>query len=303
MNIETKFIESIIEHKYMSKTKITIFIVLFSTFILKAQEEQPKYNPIKAHSISLKLLGSPTYPLGISYSQMISNRLSMEIGVGILSTGVGVDYYITNPRKHRFNLNIGLNGSYNYDGFPMIYIPLGFSYLSKGSFQFNLNAGLLYSENVSSNENGKNISPWFGLTISKRFGKDIESLKNEQKTELSNIISLRLGFVLPFIGINYERLLTPNIGLEASIGLIGASAGANVYFPSIKPGKIGFKTGLTQGVMIFPFLGIETSTYLPFGINYLSKSCYVLSIDVGPQYWLSYKDLSPGYTVKIGKLF
>ena len=34
MNIETKFIESIIEHKYMSKTKITIFIVLFSTFLI-----------------------------------------------------------------------------------------------------------------------------------------------------------------------------------------------------------------------------------------------------------------------------
>ena len=287
----------------MTKIKIAIFLILFAPGMLNAQDEQPITNPIKAHSISLKLLGSPTWPLGISYGQMLTDRLSMEMGVGVFSFGAGVDYYITNPRKHRFNLNTGLYGSYNYDGFPMVYIPLGVSYLGKKSSQYNINAGVLYAENVSSLENGNDISPWFGLTISKRFGQDIETLKSEQKTELSNIISLRLGFVLPFIGINHERLLSPNLGLEASIGFIGASAGANVYFPSIKPGKIGFKTGLTQGVLINPLAGVETSTYIPIGISYLAKSSFVLSIDCGPQYWYSDQDLSPGFSAKIGKAF
>ena len=287
----------------MIKIKIAIFLILSTPSILNAQDEQPISNPIKAHSISLKLFGSPTLPLGISYGQMLTDRLSMEMGVGILSFGAGVDYYITNPRKHRFNLNTGLYGSYNYDGYPMIYIPLGVSYLGKKSFQYNINAGVLYAENVSISGNGENVSPWFGLTISKRFGQDIETLKSEQKTELSNIISLRLGFVLPFIGVNYERLLSPNLGLEASIGFIGASAGANVYFPSIKPGKIGFKTGITQGVMIFPLLGVETSTYLPLGISYLTKSSFVLSIDCGPQYWYTDQEFLPGFSAKIGKAF
>jgi hypothetical protein len=287
----------------MSKIKAAIFLILFAPGMFNAQDEQPIANPIKAHSISLKLLGSPTWPLGISYGQMITDRLSMEMGVGFFSFGAGVDYYITNPCKQRFNLNTGLYGSYNYDGFPMVYLPLGVSYLSKKNFLFNFNAGVLYAENVGFSLNGNNVSPWFGLTMGKRFGQDVKAIKSEKKTEKMNIISARLGFIFPFVGVNYERLLNPNLGLEASIGFIGVSTGANVYFPSIKPGKIGFKTGVTQGLIIFPFAGVETSTYLPIGINYLSKSSFVLGVDFGPQYWYGDKEVLPGFSVKIGKAF
>lgn len=285
----------------MSKIKLAIFLILFAPCILKAQDEKPEYNPIKAQSISLRFFGAPTWPLGISYGQMLTDRLSAEIGLGIYSLGAGVEYYFTNPRKHRLIWNTGLYFSFNYDAEPMLYLPLGISYISKKSFQYNLNAGVLYGENVS--VSGNNISLRLGLTISKRFGEDLETIKSEKQTELLNIISVRLGFVFPFIGINYERLLTPNIGLEASIGVLGVSAGANVYFPSIKPGKIGFKTGLTQGVNVDPNGGIEMSTYVPFGINYLANNSFVFSFDVGPQYWYANKDFLPGFSVKIGKAF
>lgn len=287
----------------MLKIKCTLLIILLFIYKLNAQEEHPKTYQLKAHLVSLKLLGSPSWPLGISYGQMLTNKLSMEIGVGFFSSGVGFDYYFTNLRKHRFNMNTGLYGSINYDGFPMIYLPLGFSYLSKGNFQFNLNAGALYSENVSSLENGENISPWFGLTISKRFGQDVETLKNVQKIELKNIISARFGFISPYIGINYERLFNANIGIEATVGFLGVSTGVNFYLQSLKPGKIGFKTGINQGILIIPLLGIETSTYLPFGLTYLSKNCYVLSLDFGPQYWHNDNDFLAGYSIKIGKAF
>ena len=113
----------------MTKTKIAILFIFFASRILIAQTEETLTNSIKAHSVSIKLLGSPTLPLGISYGQMLSDRLSMEMGVGVFSFGAGVEYYITNPRKHRFNLNTGIYGSYDYDGFPMIDLPLGVSYL------------------------------------------------------------------------------------------------------------------------------------------------------------------------------
>ena len=284
----------------MSKIKHVIFLILFAPGILSGQDEQPETNPIKAHSISLRLIGPPTLPIGISYGQMLTDRLSMEIGVGIFSLGAGVEFYITNPRKHRFNLYTGVYGSVFYFDNPMFYLPLGVSYMGKKNFQFNVDAGVLYEENSVF---GNSTSPWFGLTISKRFGQDVETLKGEKQTELLNIISIRLGFVFPLIGINYERLLTPNIGLEASIGFLGVSAGANVYFPSVKPGKIGFKIGLTQGVNINLFSGIETSTYLPIGINYLAKNSFVFNIDVGPQYWYGDKELLPGFSIKIGKAF
>jgi hypothetical protein len=287
----------------MSKIKLAIFLTLIAPCISKAQDEQPKTNPIKAHSISLRFIGSPTWPLGISYGQMLTDRLSIEMGVGIFSLGAGLEYYITNPRKHRFNLNTGLYGSFNYDGYPMFYIPLGVSYISKKSFQYNINAGVLNAKNVSFSENGNNVSPWFGLTIGKRFGEDVGISKNTKHTELSNIIGIRLGLIYPLIGISYERLLSPNIGLEASIGFLGVSLGSNVYFPSLKPGKIGFKTGITQGVNHNLLAGIGKSTYLPFGINYLSQDSFVFSIDGGPQYWYHDKEFLPGFSIKIGKAF
>jgi hypothetical protein len=286
----------------MTKIKIAIFLILFAPGMLNAQVEQPITNPIKAHSISLKLFGAPTWPLGFSYGQMISDRLSMEMGVGIMSLGAGFEYYITNPRKNRFNLNTGLYGSVNIDRYPMFYVPLGVSYIGKNSFQYNINAGVLYAENVNLSGNDNIFSPWFGLTISKRFGEDVEILRNAKKTESLNIISVRLGLVYPFIGINYERLLNPNIGLEASIGFLGVSAGANVYFPSIKPGKIGFKTGIIQGVNHNIF-DIGISTYVPFGFNYLTKNKIVFSFDVGPQYWHHHEEFFVGFSLKLGKAF
>lgn len=287
----------------MTKTKIAILFIFFASRILVAQTEETLSNSIKAHSVSIKLLGSPTLPLGISYGQMLSDRLSMEMGVGVFSFGAGVEYYITNPRKHRINLNTGIYGSYDYNGFPMIYLPLGVSYLGKNHFQYNLNVGLLYAQNENFIDNRNKTSPWFGLTISKRFGQDIETLMSEEETDFSNVICARLGFVFPFVGINYERLLNPNLGLEATIGLIGASAGVNVYFSSIKPGKLGFKSGLSQGISVIPLEGIENSTYMPIGFSYLASSSFVFSVDFGPQYWYSEKKFLTGFSVKIGKAF
>ena len=143
----------------------------------------------------------------------------------------------------------------------------------------------------------------FGLTIGKRFGQDVKTLKGVKQTELLNIVSVKLGYVSPFIGINYERLVNSHLGLEASIGILGVSAGANVYFPSIKPDKFGFKTGLTQGVSVFPLIGVEMSTYMPFGINYLSKGSFVFGLDAGPQYWYDNKEFSAGFSIKMGKAF
>ena len=59
-------------------------------------------------------------PIGVSYSQMLNNRLSFEMGVGIFSAGVRLDVYLTNPRLHRLNLLTGLAGAITYDAYPMV---------------------------------------------------------------------------------------------------------------------------------------------------------------------------------------
>lgn len=131
------------------------------------------------------------------------------------------------------------------------------------------------------------------------------------KQELSNIMSssLRLGAEYPLIGLNYERLLNPNLGLEASIAMFGAFAGANVYYPSFQPGKIAFKLGVMHGAIWEFYGGFEATTYIPIGlsyftnrISYLSNRSYVLSLDCGPL-WVKYDNVAPGFSVKLGWAF
>ncbi|MGA1666921.1 MAG: hypothetical protein ACO39U_08070 [Bacteroidia bacterium] len=124
------------------------------------------------------------------------------------------------------------------------------------------------------------------------------------KQELSNIMSssLRLGAEYPLIGLNYERLLNPNLGLEASIAMFGAFAGANVYYPSFQPGKIAFKLGVMHGAIWEFYGGFEATTYIPIGLSYFSNWRYVLSLDCGPL-WVKYDNVAPGFSVKLGWAF
>jgi len=66
-------------------------------------------------------LGVPVWPVGIAYIQMLIDRMALHIGAGALSSGLGFEYYVTNPRKQRFNVTAALYGSMNYEGFLMGY--------------------------------------------------------------------------------------------------------------------------------------------------------------------------------------
>ena len=126
---------------------------------------------------------------------------------------------------------------------------------------------------------------------------------SQNKSTPYNIISARIGFLFPFIGFNYERLITPKIGIETSVGFLGASLGANLYFTGVKSKKLSFKTGIMHGLSINFFDGIEMMTYFPVGINYLSKRNMILGLDGGLQYWYSGNEILPGFSFKLGQAF
>ena len=288
----------------MSRNLLTIFLVLFAPGLVTAGNRWSSSGGIKAQSVSVKVLGPPAWPLGLSYGQMLTERLSLELGVGLLSCGAGFDYYLTNPRERGFAFHTGLYGGYIFDSYPIFHIPVGVSYFGNSNFQYSLNSGLFYEHlRPGADPNSSKYSHWLGLSISKRFGQEAGYSRSESATDDKNIVSARAGFVFPLAGLGYERLLSPNLGLEATIGFIGASAGANVYLPAMKPGKLGFKTGFSYGVMVIPMIAVMTSAYVPIGLNYLSRSNFVLSVDAGPQYWYSDGDYLLGFSVKVGRVF
>ena len=288
----------------MKNTIALVGLLTFSTLTNGQDNLSPKIT-IKSSSISLGLVGAPSTPIGLSYGQMLSERFSFEIGAGILSAGAGFNFFLTNPARHRLNLHTGLFAAVTYDGYPMLYLPVGVTYFGKRNFQYGADIGLLYSEGVGSTVSGPPESFWFGLKIGYRFGKDLATLRAEPRIERKNIISLILGFGDPLFGITYERLITPFWGAEAGLGIFGVTAGSRFYFPALVPGHLNFHIGVSEswGFMLF-IGGNGFRTYFPVGITILGKNNIRFSVDMGPQIWhQDNNDVTPSFSVRLGKAF
>lgn len=287
------------------KSKFILIILLVIPLILNAQNGSSPGLAIKSNSISLELLGAPAWPIGVTYGQMLNNRLSFELGVGIFSAGARLDVYLTNPRLHSLNLFTGLSGAVSYDAYAMFYLPLGLSYLGKKNFQYSIDGGLMWSPGVTSHDEESYFSPWFGLKVGYRFGEDIATLKKAEKTTVKNIFSLQLGWFDVMVGAVYERLITPFWGLEAGLGFLGASAGTKFYFPSITPGHVSFLAGASES-WGFDFWNGSSGlkTYIPIGLSLLSKGNFLFSIDGGPQMWHQEdNDIQFSFSLRVGKAF
>ena len=236
---------------------------------------------------------------------MLNNRLSFELGVGIGSAGARVDVYLTNPGIHRFNVYTGLSASVTYEAFPMVYLPVGLTYFGEKNFQYSIDGGVMWSEGVSLSGEDVNVSPWFGLKVGYRFGEDLATLKQMEKTEKKNIISLQMGWYDVMAGVVYERLITPFWGIEAGAGFLGASAGTKFYFPAIIQGQVGFHVGVSESlgfVFMNGYSGIKT--YLPVGINLLTRNNFSYSLDAGPQIWhQENNDILLSFALRVGKAF
>ncbi|MBE0638180.1 MAG: hypothetical protein IH598_06660 [Bacteroidales bacterium] len=281
--------------------KITIFFFLILPMVLSGQSEAGSPNKIKANSISLGIVGAPAWPIGISYGQMLTDRFSFEMGAGIRSAGAGFNYYLTNPGIDRLNFHTGFFASINYDGFPMYYLPVGATYFAKNNLQYSADVGILSSngvEGVTFSESSTNPSLWFGLKVGYRFGEDVATLNSKEKTSLKNIVSLNLGASDPYVGVYYERLLTPNFGAEAGVGILGASLGVKFYFPAIRNGRLNFHLGASQGYGYG-----EWKAYFPIGVNVLTNKNFRFSLDAGPQIWYDTNDITPSFSIRLGKAF
>ncbi len=288
------------------KTRLFLVIFLTITLIVSGQNQVDEGKMLKSNSISLNLVGGPAWPAGITYGQLLTDHISFEMGAGIFSAGAGIQYYITNPRTHKFFPYTGLVGMVSYGADPMLYIPAGISILGKKNFQISADAGILFSKVTSLSGNGANPSPWFGIKIGKRFGEDSKDLQEREHTSYKNIVSINIGYFDILLGVVYERLISSYWGIEAGIGLIGVSLGTKVYFPAIINNHLGFHVGAVSSTGAFPWIGpTGFKTYFPLGINYLSDSRFRFSFDVGPQYWFNSdeENLRPGINLRLGKAF
>jgi len=263
--------------------------------------------PFKSNSLSIGLLGAPAYAAGLSYEHMFTRRIALEAGVGIFASGLGVKYYITDPKQRRLNYYTGPYFMVYYDNPSMMYyLPVGISYYTKKNMQFSFDAGIMVSEAVDPNP-----SPWIGAKIGYRFGKEFSvpesQVAQSSGNEKKNFISISGGSTTPVIGIVYERVIAGYFGLEGGIGLFSAGAGVKLYPFRLREDNVSFHIGASQFIFAFPMIGSSWNTYVPIGFDYLTSNNIRYSLDAGPSFqWDNGYDpssLMPGVNLRIGKAF
>jgi hypothetical protein len=300
-----------------------LLLLLFAPFSSKAQNSKTAIH-VKPYSIAVGTWGTSPF-IGTALDFRISERFFLEAGIGWgieANAAAGFKYYISNPSKRRLNLYTGLyyttlNIEWAYDsllgkmdygytsGGNSLIVPVGLTYLSKRNFQVNFNSGVIFDE--------KSITPYFGLNFGFRFGQDLASLKDIVATSNKNFISASLLGNTPTIGVVYERLITPFIGVEAGLGLSSIGFGSKLYFTKLTDLKPCFYVGVSQNYQkIFQIGGYNNDrgntwkTYFPIGLTRISSNRIRIGLDIGPKInWESYYDLSPHVAInfRIGKAF
>ena len=163
------------------KRFIFTFAVLFITVISYSQDanstpsftnKQSGKNPnrFRNNSLAYSLSGATQY-LGISYDRIFSKRSSAELGLGILSVGLGFKVYWYKIQNNKFNYHTGLTALYCGDPLtnPSMknYLPIGISYLLKDGLIFAADLGPLTSYDLS--DKSRTFSLYGNLKAGVRF--------------------------------------------------------------------------------------------------------------------------------------
>ena len=132
---------------------ILFFISLTTPYL--AQETNVKENIISFNG------GGTSTTFGISYNRIINEKLSLELGAGMLGVGLGINFYSFKPIKRKqFNPFWGIRSSFNLQGSGgsriINYSPFGVSCFTK-KICFEIDLGPAYIIQLA--PNGKQIHP------------------------------------------------------------------------------------------------------------------------------------------------
>lgn len=162
----------------MKKLILITSIVLFSSTVY-SQDHKKGFDGLKMNAVSFNLLGT-TPVVGLTYERIVSDYMSLEIGVGSNSFGVGTKIMPFKIKASTMMFTTGLSIVYaDYkDGFlasgkrTQFYVPIGISYYGIKGFNFGIDAGPAYrafANDANSNVDDNGFIPWAGIKIGMRF--------------------------------------------------------------------------------------------------------------------------------------
>jgi len=157
----------------MTKNNIlVIFSILFISFSSIAQETTSGIEGMRKNAISFNILGTTPF-VGITYDRLVSENLSVEIGVGIPSVGAGFKYYPWGIKESKMLFHVGLTGtiisakaldiwgsSEDNAGIFVAYLPIGVSFFGEKGFNLGVDLGPAVAAK---------FAPWGNVKVGYRF--------------------------------------------------------------------------------------------------------------------------------------
>ncbi len=156
----------------MKKKYLIPIFILFLSSTIYSQEIKNETNEIRKNAISFNIAGT-TPIIGITYERIVSDKISLEIGLGFPGIGVGMKVFPFGIREGKLMFHTGITAIYvksediwsgdDVTG-VIAYLPLGMSYFGKHGFNFGIDVGPavgMYDET--------NLGPYGNLKVGYRF--------------------------------------------------------------------------------------------------------------------------------------
>jgi hypothetical protein len=156
----------------MKKVIFIISVILCSTTVF-SQENKDDFGGVRKNAISFNFLGT-TPVFGLTYERIVSNHVSLEVGVGLPSIGIGAKIFFSKIQEQKMMFNTGLTATYVDFGKGVfisgsgviIYVPIGLSYYGSKGFNFGIDVGPGIN---TGHKDGTIIIPYAGLKLGRRF--------------------------------------------------------------------------------------------------------------------------------------
>lgn len=152
-------------------TVLVLSLLLFPLHIF-SQDMPMRSDDIKKNSISINIAGS-TPALGVTYERIVSNKILIEVGLGIPSVGLGIKVYPFNFTNQKLMFHTGIStlliamgGDLYYRSF-ITYIPIGISYFFKNDVHIGVDAGPAVG--IDPDNGDRSIIPYGNFKIGFRF--------------------------------------------------------------------------------------------------------------------------------------
>lgn len=134
------------------KWSVCMLMISLMTQTLSAQQAERKSKEIEKNAIYGNILGTAAY-LGLSYERFFSQKLSAEVGIGLIGIGAGISYYPIKVAPRKIRPYVGLKGTSHaiVDGEHkmLVYLPLGFTFFSRSIVNIGMDIGPAVQRHVS----------------------------------------------------------------------------------------------------------------------------------------------------------